>query len=202
MKTFCLVIWVGVLMLFSCPVLNADTLSVGLGNEFAVLRGSLPGNPQASRAVVAIPLSGLPAQSKIDYAEVNIPYFLPSGFTGTLRVDARPITRTWDKNTATWTVPWQRAGGDFDTTKITSFTLGKVGRASVRLDVTGIVRDWVNQRASNFGLLLKRPKAEGDAFRAEIADLQRVLSQVRLKVYYHRAGSKGFGSSAGREVSK
>jgi hypothetical protein len=181
--------------------MNADTLSVGL-SDFAVIRGSLPGNAQASRIVVAVLLSGLPSQSEIDYAEVSVPYFLPTGFTGTIQVEARPITRSWDKNSATWTVPWQRAGGDFDTTRIASFTLGKVGAVPVRLDVTDYVAGWADGRNSNFGMLLKRPVEEGDAFRAEIADLQRVLSQVRLKVYYHGASLKGNEFRGGGEVSR
>ena len=186
MKTKHFIVGVIGLCLLVGSEICADTLSVRL-TDFAVIRGSLPGNSQASRVAVATPLTNLPSQSEVDFAEVIIPYFLPKGFSGILQVEAKKIARNWDKNTVTWAVPWQRAGGDFDTTTIAKFVLGKVGEVPVCLDVTEYVADWASGREGNFGVLLKRPPEEGDAFRAEIADLQRYLSQVRLKVYYHEA---------------
>jgi len=181
--------------------LNADTLSVGLGSEFSVIQGSLPGIGRASRIVVATPLSGLPSQCEVDFAEITIPYFLPTGFTGILQVEGKVLTRSWNRGTVTWTNPWQKAGGDYDTTKSASFALGKVGNVPVRLDVTELVSDWVNGSCPNYGILLKRPPEEGDAFKTEIADLQRNLNQVRMKVYYHRA-SGGILSPGGQQPQK
>jgi len=190
-----LLVWILGLVLSGASWLGADTLSVVL-TDWAIIHGSLQGNTHASRVVVAAPLTNLPTQSEIDYAEVTIPYFLQIGFTGLLQVEARRIAHSWDKSSVTWTNPWQRAGGDFDTTTIATFALGKVGEVPVRLDVTGFVDDWANSRSSNFGILLKRPVEEGDAFRTEISDLQRYLNQIRLKVYYH--GTGGFKNSPGQ----
>ena len=159
---------------------QAEKIEVPLRN-FAVIAGG-----GVSRVLVSTPLTGLPNGAKIVFAEVDIPAFLPRNYQGILSLIAHPVARTWDKNTVTWTSPWAKPGGDFDTTQCARFFLGKKEDAPTKLDVTRFVRAWAEQGRSNYGLILLRPRSEGHGFRAEISGLREQLSQVVLKVTYRR----------------
>jgi hypothetical protein len=159
---------------------QAEKIEVPL-RDYAVIAGG-----GVSRVLVSTPLTGLPNGAKVVFAEVDIPAFLPRNYQGILSLIAHPVARTWDKNTVTWTSPWAKPGGDFDTTQCTRFFLGKKEDAPTKLDVTRFVRAWAEQGRSNYGLILLRPRSEGHGFRAEISGLREQLSQVVLKVTYRR----------------
>ena len=63
------------------------------------------------------------------------------------------MTSSWSENTATWQT-WTTPGGDFDSS-ISYFTyLPEQNNCMLTMDITSLVRLWVNGTYSNYGLML------------------------------------------------
>jgi hypothetical protein len=70
------------------------------------------------------------------------------------RVEALPLGHEWDEDTVTWTYPWTTPGGDLDTLAVRS-VLAREGEQTIRVDVTGLVSDWLDGSRPNHGIALR-----------------------------------------------
>jgi Tfp pilus assembly protein PilX len=87
------------------------------------------------------------------------------------RLDLYRVTSTWDPQTATWTLPWSRPGGDYAGAPVAGSPIDANAYYSWRID--GLVAGWMNGTLANNGLLLKPTnlnKSRFSAFSSGAAD--------------------------------
>ena len=129
--------------------------------------------------------------AQIDHAEVVIfpsrRFVLPMNMTFYLF----PITQGWNPASVGWGFPWSEPGGDVDSTLVSISPLFAGTDASLRADVTSIVRSWVNERIPNCGILASKPESEGAAFGPEIHTVGPFVSEAYCRIFYTQVGEPG-----------
>lgn len=130
---------------------NRNWLEVGTGH---------PGYGD-ERALLEFDTSAIKQSVKVTGSRLELFEDGATGATAT-PVDLHALTRDFDESQATWnqaqsTIPWTRAGGDFDATVLaTVSTDGQPKRVTFASNgLTGKVQSWVNTAGDNHGLLLK-----------------------------------------------
>lgn len=63
------------------------------------------------------------------------------------------ITQNWNENSVTWQSPWSVPGGDFDSSRAYAQFIPGQRNCYFPLDVTELVRLWVNGVYPNYGML-------------------------------------------------
>jgi hypothetical protein len=157
-----------------------ETLSVGL-SKLAVITGDV-GEQNVARVVLNVDVPEHVLNARIDFAVLNFPAFLNDSGDAPVTVVARDCWTAWGDE-ATWTAPWHRPGGDFDSLNRASFVALPGSERLVRLDITRTIRGWQQERGE-FGLFLLRPDAEGDGFLGERDRLRAALNSARVKFYF------------------
>ena len=96
------------------------------------------------------------------YLEVPLPGI---ALAQDLDVCVYPLERPWRSTGASWTVPWNRAGGDLDETFFdeTRIPAGR-GTNTLRLDVTEVLRRITMRGVPSNGFLLSVPLRDGQGF--------------------------------------
>jgi hypothetical protein len=158
-----------------------DTLSVAL-DDFAVISGSIREKP-VSRVVLRAPVPKPVQDARIDFAKLEFPAFLSDTSRTAVSVVAHDGQTSWKRGEVSWTVPWKRPGGDFDSLSRAWFIALPGDKRPVVLDITESVRGW-QQGKGQHGLFLKRPDGEGGGFREEGERLREVLGKARVKYYF------------------
>ena len=149
-------------------------------SELAIIRG---GDPEIARILVRFDLSGIVEENDLEYAEIQFPPFLVGG-GGDLTVEGLRLVRDWDEETVTWESPWERPGGDYDTTRSVAFRCGPRDTLDLHLDITDVLHP-LFEGEPNYGFILKRPSWEGDGFGAEGELLyQALLREGKVSIYY------------------
>lgn len=100
-----------------------------------------------------------------------------------LEITVYGLARTWRGQSATWTTPWSRPGGDLDESYFGEVTLA-AGQmtGTLRMNVTQIVDEIVTRGAPDYGFVLTTPLRSGDGFTAGQRALLGTLSEARLVV--------------------
>jgi hypothetical protein len=153
-------------------VAAADTLSISLGSASYITDDTV------GRLLVRQSLPAKVAGARIDFALLTIPVRIPDSI-GRVTFDARAVTTAFEPSNCNWSAPWKHAGGDYDSTQQSLYTLMPGDTTSVRLDVTRYIRD-----GDTLGLLFKRPSYEGGGFGSEGALLRKASRKGRLKLWY------------------
>lgn len=99
----------------------------------------------------------LPSQLKksfIDYAEIVLKTEPDISNARLVALFAYPLTKNWEENNVSWNSPWTSEGGDYIDSLGFSGLLLKSKDYRIALDITEIVRLWVNKSLSNYGLIL------------------------------------------------
>ncbi|MFN8179835.1 MAG: hypothetical protein U0167_18030 [bacterium] len=114
--------------------------------------------------------------------------------TRELDVRVFPITRSWESGVVTWTTPWSRAGGDVDERRMCAERLADGERpTTLRLNISGIVREMVDGSIDCHGFLLGVARHQGAGFRPEelarFGGLQGLA--LRVKVWEGRSQARG-----------
>jgi hypothetical protein len=158
-----------------------DTLSVAL-DDFAVISGSIREKP-VSRVVLRAPVPKQVLDARIDFAKLEFPAFLSDSSPTAVSIVAHDGQTSWERGEVSWTVPWKRPGGDFDSLSRAWFIALPGDKHPVVLDITETVRGW-QQGKGRHGLFLKRPDAEGGGFREEGDRLREALGKARVKFHF------------------
>ncbi len=100
-----------------------------------------------------------------------------------LEITIYGLARGWRGQSATWTTPWNRPGGDLDESYFEEVTI-PAGQTTgtLRLNVTQIVDEIVTLGAPDYGFVLTAPLRRGDGFTAGQRALLGSLSEARLVV--------------------
>lgn len=93
-------------------------------------------------------------KSSIDYAELIFKAEPNISNTRLVVLSAYPLTRDWEENNVSWNSPWTDEGGDYIDTLGLSGLLLKSKDYKIALDITEILRLWVDNSLSNYGLIL------------------------------------------------
>ena len=158
-----------------------DTLSVAL-DDIAVISGAIRGKT-VGRVVLRAPVPKPVLDARIDFAKLEFPAFLSDTSPTAVSVVAHDGQTSWERGEVSWTVPWKRPGGDFDSLSRAWFIALPGDKHPVVLDITETVRGWQQGKGRN-GLFLKRPDAEGGGFREECDRLREALGKARVKFYF------------------
>jgi hypothetical protein len=158
-----------------------DTLSVAL-DDFAVISGSIREKP-VERVLLSLSAPKQVLDARIDFAKLEFPAFLSDTSPTAVSVVAHDCQTSWERGEVSWTVPWKRAGGDFDSLSRAWFIALPGDKRPVVLDITETVRGCQRGKGQH-GLFLTRPDGEGGGFREEGASLRKALDKARVKFYF------------------
>ncbi|HTW91605.1 MAG TPA: DNRLRE domain-containing protein [bacterium] len=158
-----------------------ETLSVGL-SDVAVIAGNV-GKNDVARVVLHVNVPEPVLNASIDFAELTFPAFLSDTSKDAVTVVTHCAQTRWQRDRVTWTEPWKRQGGDFDSVGCAWYASVPGRKHAVVLDITKAVRSWQHGR-ENCGLFLKRPEHEGGGFLGERERLRAALNSARVKFYY------------------
>ena len=173
-----LIYLLGLLILFPI-VVYSEIATLDVSNTHIITS-----NTNLRRLLVKLDISNIPDNCQIDYAQVSFTNFLPSNTNSVVTLLSASLLINWDLN-ATWTYPWQTAGGDFDSTHTTRFTITSGAEHGVILDITDFLKSWISN--GNYGMILMRPKSEGYGFKTNISGLRNLIANnAEIKVYYTR----------------
>jgi hypothetical protein len=124
--------------------------------------------------------------STIDFVKLSTPPVLSAEDSMKVGISGHLITNVWDEATVTWNFPWINPGGDFDSTKVTLYTIDSESNPEVFLDLTEMVQTWLAGIVNN-GIILTRNDWIADEFDQTIANkLLQGLSQG-VVTFYHTA---------------
>jgi len=157
-----------------------ETLSVAL-SDIAVITGDV-GEQNVARVVLNVDVPGQVLNSRIDFAKLEFPAFLDDSGSVAVTVVARDCKTAWGDG-ATWTAPWNRPGGDFDSLNRAWFAVLPGSEHLVVLDITRTIQGW-QLGGGEYGLFLLRPDAEGGGFLGERDRLRTALNSARVKFYF------------------
>jgi hypothetical protein len=94
------------------------------------------------------------ADKSIDFACVSVDANSVAT-KGTVSLEAFRVTTDWNASSVSWTGPWTKAGGDWDSDASADWVVGESAEKTVYLDVTDFVNVWLKEPSKNFGLLVK-----------------------------------------------
>jgi RHS repeat-associated protein len=116
------------------------------------------GSSARMRSLVKFDLRQISASATVTSATLSLYTAASNGTPGTIAVHR--ASADWRESEATWSqrlsgVSWTTAGGDFDPTVASSIGgPGPIGSWD-NFDVAGLVQNWINNSANNYGFLLK-----------------------------------------------
>jgi hypothetical protein len=128
--------------------INGSALLSNYGNDnkFEVR----PDNGADRRGLLKFDLSSIPANATVTGATLYL--YEKDNKTGQTTYIYR-VTSNWNENSATW-LSWLLLGGDFDNS-ISYFTyLPEQNNCMLTIDITDLVRKWVDGTYNNYGLML------------------------------------------------
>ena len=111
-------------------------------------------NSDAGRLIFKFDLPEELSKGFIDYAELvfkSKPELLSSH---SVIISGFPLTKSWDEENVSWTNPWTTGGGDYLDTIMATCLNPKQKTRLTSLDITQIVRMWVEEKIPNYGLIL------------------------------------------------
>ncbi|MCO6449426.1 MAG: DNRLRE domain-containing protein, partial [Caldilineales bacterium] len=138
--------------------LEKPTDNKGTDNELKVKTES----GKLIRSVLKFDVTGLPAGALVESATLSL--WVKDVKDGNASINAHALTKTWDQSTVTWNSPWTTPGGNYGSTISTTAFTKSVKDYWATWDVTSVASAWLNNPASNFGLILEQgvtdPKSE------------------------------------------
>jgi hypothetical protein len=138
-------------------------------------------NNSNRRGLLRFDLSSIPANAIINNATLYI--YTRDSRSGVMTTIYR-VTSGWSETTATWSSPWNSAGGDYDNQIAIATYYPNTADCMITLNITQLVARWVNGTYENYGLLLYS-SGSNYAFRytskEETTDLQL---RPRLNISY------------------
>ena len=143
------------ILTFTVPMIHGETIEIH-AQQLAII--SPPQNDSSirhgARLLMKFDFPDSLFGKRILFAELWLPFSLVSLNDTTLRYEVFSISTAWDENNVAWDYPWQNPGGDIDSLSCSSryFTIGS--NDALNLDLTSVVREWLNLGRPNEGFLV------------------------------------------------
>lgn len=99
----------------------------------------------------------------IDYAELRFTATPDTGESYICLMGVFPVTKTWNSADLSWSSGWSNPGGDYVDTIYSSCLIRTSTDRLTRVDITHIVRMWVDSTLANHGVILM-PLEDSDRF--------------------------------------
>ena len=163
------------------PAHGAGMVTVQL-DEIAVLTPPAELEDSA-RCLLSFELPQVLDDVTIDYARLTASAQITSPEEDQLPplvVEAYAVTSSWSAASVAWSPGWDSPGGDFETHAGATFVAVPDSTVSISLDLTHIVQDWVDDDASNYGVIVILPVGIGH----EISAVDQQTHPPVLEVYY------------------
>jgi Disaggregatase related repeat/TGF-beta propeptide len=125
---------------------GSPTTNRGSDNTFEVR----PDNSADRRGLLKFDLSSMPANANVTSATLYL--YERANKTGQTTFIYR-VTSNWNESTVNWTT-WSMPGGDFDSSTSHFAYLPEQSNCMLTMDITNLVRAWVNGTYNNYGLML------------------------------------------------
>jgi hypothetical protein len=109
-----------------------------------------PDNGADRRGLVKFDLSSIPASATVTSATL---YLYSKDNKDTQITSIYRVTSNWNENTVTW-LTWTLLGGDFDSGIAYFNFIPDQNNCMLTIDITNLVRSWVNGTYTNYGLML------------------------------------------------
>lgn len=114
----------------------------------------------------------IPPGSRILSADLGLYFIAADSFSAPVDMSIFPVTGDWEEMEATWDdrlagVPWQSPGGDYLATTAATTSVSGVAGSWYSWDVTALMQSWLDNPASERGMLLKA--VSGNAVNARFA---------------------------------
>jgi len=107
-------------------------------------------------SVLRFDVSGFPADKPILSAKMKVYVNSCSVCGGSAYLAAYKLTTAWHESTVTWQTPWEKYGGDFDATTVSTTPIMNPDAGTWKdLDITPWVQAWVAAPGSNNGVILR-----------------------------------------------
>jgi hypothetical protein len=111
-------------------------------------------NSDAGRLLFKFDLPQELSKGFIDYAELIFKSEPEPSSSNRVIISGFPLTKSWDEKSVSWTNPWTTGGGDYLDTIMATCLNPKQKTRLTSLDITEIVRMWVEEIIPNYGLIL------------------------------------------------
>jgi hypothetical protein len=191
MKKSILYVGIAILVFFSQLCLNSPVFGETTTTTMTTSTSIVLSNPPTHRILLQFDLPSVLTGSTIDFVKLSTPPVLSPGDSIIVGISGYMVINVWNEATVTWTAPWSTPGGDFDSTKVTLYTLDSEDNPEIFLDVTQMVQSWL-AGISNNGIILIRNDWIADEFDQTIANkLLQGLSQGVVTYYYTAADTTG-----------
>lgn len=95
------------------------------------------------------------------------------------------ITAPWDISKATWKIPWNHAGGDFDSLKAVAQGNYQDTITWEDYDVTAAVQQFVKNPSSNYGFLIKFDDADRRGIMVYSSQYTEIAKRPKLAITYN-----------------
>jgi len=136
-----------------CLDLSAEEIQVPITSHALITNGL-----GQSRILVNISLPPQVNDSNLVFAELLIPITPQMTADSILRIDCYPVTSAWNPQNVAWSGPWQRAGGDYDTTASPIlFATTNAASDKAYFDLTRVIKSWLGNIRQNHGLIFMIP---------------------------------------------
>ena len=164
--------------------LNGAQPGVAYGNAQTMWLGFF----NLMRPLVHAPIAGIPSDAEVDAAYLYLYVTEGRGFSTWAnsvigQVSPHAVTTPWSAATATWTTPWNTAGGDYGPALAsTHIGLGKLN-TWLRLDVTDAVQAIVSG-AGNYGFIVTSNEDHGVRYAFASQNYWDASKTGYVRVYY------------------
>ena len=147
--------------------------------EFAII--APPGNPHDLTVLISAPIPESLTTKAILHAEIicNVNPVVESD--SSIEIAVFPIAVSWDPNETVWENSWEEMGGNLIDSLMTLHGIYTPGGGLSNLDVTDIIRRWIDGSYANNGIAIKPPIDLDSRFRV-IPRNERdgVLASIRI----------------------
>ena len=136
---------------------DADMYMSNPDNAYGTTPTIYVGNNDLWRGLVNFDLSSIPSGAIITSATLKLAKV--GGSSNNLEIGVYSLTNQWSDAYVTWNrrlsgVVWSNAGGDYNSTLISSTIVGS-SNVTYSWDVTSTVQNWVSGTVTNYGLIMK-----------------------------------------------
>lgn len=169
-----------VTVLISCPETWAREAVVDLQSRVSIIRS----NEGLGRLLVDLAFVDSLACASLQDATLCLQR---PALTNPVQIEVHPVSRVWTPTTATWSVPWDSAGGDFTSSVVERLRVNPDPNRmdDLRLDVTRIVRDRLEGGAGasgGYGLIVMPAPSRAEGFPEAMLDSWDGYGKIRLVI--------------------
>ncbi len=131
--------------------------------EFAIIAPH--GRPLELTVLVSIPLPESLSTMTILHAEITCDVSPRIESDSTFELAVYPIGVSWDPDEVSWDNSWQELGGNLIDSLVTLHSINIANEDPKNLDITDIIRRWLDASYANNGIAVKTPADMNNRFR-------------------------------------